>query len=366
MNGKIKVMGLLIMFVCTISFPIVNELLGIVKDSENLENRALAEKPEFNVEILDTFPAEYEKFYNDHFTIRSLTVKYYNYFNLLAYKQSPFPSLLIIGYNDWLFLTGNMQCYLGTNRLNDVQLEQWKNHIETQRVYVEQSGAKFYFMISPDKSSIYSENIPYFYYKHNDETVGEQLTKYLKEHSKINVISVFDHLREQKEEGNSYYKLDNHWNQLGGFYAASYACKQMAKDIPNLAPMSLSDFDINTSELADGDISRIIGRPDFYKDNEYELSLKKTGKPIVIDPRNYALPFVRYRNTGDSTKPSAVILGDSFTNLFHPFMSLSFGKCCHVFDGWKYSLAKTEIDSIKPDVYLLMIYEAHLPNVPIN
>ena len=78
------------------------------------------------------------------------------------------------------------------------------------------------------------------------------------------------------------------------------------------------------------------------------------------------MPFVRTRNSGDSTKPSAVIMGDSFSNLFHTFMALGFKKCHHVFDLWKYSLAKPEIDSVKPDVYLLMIYEAHLPNLPGN
>jgi hypothetical protein len=359
---RVKILGLVAGFICMISFPLLNQMLGMVKDSKNLENRALALKPEFNLDHLDPFPEKYEKFYNDYFTIRSLTVRFFGDLNTYLFKKSPFPDRVVLGYNQWLYLRGNINCYLGTNRLNDDQLKRWKKRIESQKEYIEQKGGKFYFLIAPDKSSIYSENIPYFYYRINNEPIGEQLNNYLLKSTNVNVISLYNYLGQKKDPKNIYYKLDNHWNSLGGCYAANYVRAQIAKDFPKVTSFNVSDYVITTTPVTDGDIWNIIGKPNFYSDVEYHLNYK--GKPIWIDDRNYAYEFVRKRVSSDTTKPNIVILGDSFTNSFFPFMEDGFGKSYHVFDFWKYLLPKEIIDEVNPEIYIFMIYEGHLINVP--
>src|SRR5437870_3830172 len=132
MNGiKFRIYSLVIVFLVIIIFPIVNEKTGLIKDSENLENRRMTEKPPFDIQHLDPFPPLYEKSYNDNFTLRALLVKYFNLFNLAVYKKSAFPDRVVVGNNGWLYLGLNdIDDYLGKNRFTRDELEQIKLELE--------------------------------------------------------------------------------------------------------------------------------------------------------------------------------------------------------------------------------------------
>lgn len=63
-HNKIRIYLITVIFILTISIPIVNSNLHFVSDIDSFENRAIAKKPEFNINYLDPFPEKYERYYS--------------------------------------------------------------------------------------------------------------------------------------------------------------------------------------------------------------------------------------------------------------------------------------------------------------
>ena len=99
-HTKFRTALIAIVFLAMIFFPMVNENLRLVKDIESAENRALAEKPVFDVSLLDPFPRKYEAYYNDHFSLRFQLVDFYSQLQFRFFKVSPIPELALLGKED--------------------------------------------------------------------------------------------------------------------------------------------------------------------------------------------------------------------------------------------------------------------------
>ena len=65
----------------------VNDTFNFVSDINSTENRALKTRPKLNINLLDPYPAEYDSFYTDHFSLRSRIIQSYNNFVLKVYKD---------------------------------------------------------------------------------------------------------------------------------------------------------------------------------------------------------------------------------------------------------------------------------------
>ncbi|MBA3665615.1 MAG: hypothetical protein H0W61_15625 [Bacteroidetes bacterium] len=370
---KYRVIALFVMFAVFIAFPIINNFAGFVKDIPSQENRARSKKPCFDINLLDPYPELYEKYYNDTFPIRSRIIKHFTDFNLHVYKKSPFPDKVVIGNDNWLFMAGGeLEAYLGKNQLTKEQLEAYKLDMEFQKKYLEERGCKFYFMVTPTKANVHSEKMPYTYYRVNEQSVGEQLSEYLKKNSSISVISVFDEFKKIKESEHIYYKHDNHWNRKGAFYASQIIIKEIQKDFPNIKPLAINDFEVTKVVKEEGDIIRFVGSPDLGEDYEYEFISKKSGKPVPTNTLKYEItddpagPAVQTIHNSDTMRPKMMIMGDSFAGMLFPFLSESFSKSTRVFDNWRYKMWDEVVKAEKPDVYILMIYEPFVVYTPDN
>lgn len=367
MRSRFRMIGLTTVFLSVILFPLLNVSLGLIPDTKNFENRAMSPKPVFDINLLDPYPSKFEKYYNDNFSLRSLIIKYYNLLTLKLFKKSPLPDNVIIGNNGWLYLAGNeMKTYIGKERLSILQLEEWRTELENQKRYLEKRGCKFYFMVTPSKANIHSENIPYAYYQFNAQSWGEQLIEYLQKYSDINVISLYESFKDLKKHNQLYYKIDNHWNKKGAFFAANIVCERINRDFPNVKPLSISDFIVNEFPKTKGDIAYMLSNPELFPDLEFEFISKKTQKEIKVDTVRYSMgdgkypPNITYRSTKDSKKPKLLMTSDSFSRLMFPFLAESFNKSINIFDYWHYHLNKDIVNYEKPDVYLLMIFEPWL------
>lgn len=359
---KFRIWLLLIVFVTLISFPVINSLTGLVKDSENLEKRRMALRPDFDVNLLDPFPAKFETFYNDNFNLRSLMIKYYNLFKLKFFKQSPVPEMVFLGYNGWLFM--DRYTYLGTNRLTIKELEEFRLELEYRKNFLESRGCKFYFAMAPAKTIIYGDQVPHTFYRYTSQSWADQLNDYLNERSTVKTLNLTDTLlRHRSEERPLYYKLDTHWNSLGGFFASNAFCNLVAKDFPSVAPLLLNDYKIKESDKRDGNCVQIIGFSDMFTDTEIELIPKKEKRSARVENKDY--PFLQnyqpiltqtWKNNHNSN-PKIIISGDSFSNWFLPHVSECFGTTLYVFDHWRYIFNEELIIEEKPDVYLLIVHE---------
>ena len=356
-------------FIGILFFPIINQGFSFVKDAPNLENRAKAKKPVLNIERLDPFPSRYEKYYNDNFSIRSLLIGYFNLFNLYVFNKSPFLDKVTIGKDGWLYFTGEeMDTYFGNDNLKKAELYTYKTELEYRKKYLKERGCEFYFLIAPTKPNIYPENIPYKNYNLDKKSRGEELLDYLNDSSDVETINVYNTLRENKKNGQMYFKLDNHWNSFGAFYATSEFIKVIQPRFPSILPLILDSFNIKKTEINTGNTATILGNSKLFKDLNYQLSpksgfkAKEISKVGYVPEKDFPYPnlYEMRREIKNSKQPKLLVISDSFGDDAFPFLSENFNTTLKIWDNWKYKLNEDIVNKEKPDIYLLIIHEKNL------
>jgi alginate O-acetyltransferase complex protein AlgJ len=366
---KWRTYGIFSVFVLILSFPFINTVFKLIKDAESFENRQLTFPPSYDSILTDPFPAKFEQYYNDHFSLRNLMIKGYSFYNIILFKKSPLPDRVIIGDNGWLFTAfEDFESFQGKNRFTPEELEAFKLELEYRQKYLNERGCKFYFMIAPGKPSIYPEKIGHEYYRLNTQTWGEQLIEYLTKNSTINTINVFETFRQKKPEHDLYYKLDSHWNSIGGFYAANEVFNKLKIDFPAIESLTLSDFNIRVADECGGDINAMLGNLSIFSEPCVAVDPKKPYKAIEGASGKYPLPesfpypemFEVNREIKNSKKPKLLMITDSYGEYIFPFLAENFSRSVKIWDGWRYELNENIVEGEKPDVFLLMINEPKL------
>ncbi len=371
-HKKFRNIIVIVIFISLISIPFLNDKLSIIKDIENTENRKPAERPDFDINHLDGFPSKYDKYYSDNFTFRQRLIKYYNQLNLVVFKKSPVPDQVIIGNNGWIFSAGSeVDSYRGKNRFELSEMEEIRLELEYRKKYLEERGCEFYFIVAPVKQNIYPEEMPVNLFRLNKQSWGEQLIEYLNEKSDVKTIDIYNTLRQSKQYGLVYYKLDNHWNKKGAFFAANEVLRQISKDIPAVDVLSYSDFIVTDSISHSGNIASMLSNTQLFADSIFELTPKNGFKSSDYQKVGYAVvPGFPYpweyefvREIPNSDKPKILIISDSFGVNIYPFISESFSRSVKIFDSWQYKLNEDIVNAEKPDVELLIVLESNIRNM---
>lgn len=360
-----------IVFLSILVFPILNGQFNFVRDIANNENRKLSEQPLLDYKHLDSYPHKYESYYNDNFPIRSLLVKYYAYNNLKIFKKSPIPESVIIGKNGWMYLAGReYESYKGINNLTNNELFLIKQELEYRKDYLAKRNCKFYFVVAPAKTSIYPENL-----ENNDPSFklnswGEQLINYLNNHCKVKPIDVYTELRNRKSKELLYFKLDNHWNNIGGFYASNMVLKQMNNDDSSIHINNIKDFRIVKENRNIGNIVNMFPNVESFNDFSFELNKIKGYHAVDASLKGYKVPdkfdaelFETRRVIRGSKKKKLLIVSDSFGGYMFPFLAENFSVTEKIFDKWEYKLNESIVENEKPDVFLMIVLESNLRNI---
>jgi hypothetical protein len=364
-----RIYFLVIIFLLLISFPIVNSKLNLVKDIASSENRKMASEPVMKFSYLDPYPRQYEKYYNDNFTIRFAMVKYFNLLNIDIFKKSPIPDQVVIGKDNWLFMAGKeLESYKGLNRFDQSELDAFKQELEYRKKYLNDRGCKFYLLIAPDKASIYPEYMPNTIFQLNKQSWGEQLIEYLDNYCEVKPVNVYDVLRANKDKGLLYFKLDNHWNHLGAFYCANEFFKDIHSDFPGISVPSPGDYNISKTEINTGNILSMLSNIGNYTDYSYQVEpksgfqakdVKSAGYPVVQGfpyPWEYELD----KEIQGSSKPKILVICDSFGGNIFPFIAEDFSRSVKIFDSWQFKLNEDIVNSEKPDIVLVIALESNI------
>jgi hypothetical protein len=363
-HARFRQIFLVFVFSGFIILPMLNDIFHFVDDAANLENRKLKERPDLNVNLLDPFPAQYDSFYTDHFSFRSLAIKWYGQFVMRVYKKTPFPTFVAIGHNNWLFNTGTeMNRYEPDLNFPPEYFETIKKNLEYMNRFLEKQNCKFYFCIAPCKAVIYEENVMPTHYKFREKCWGELVNEYVRKNTGINTIDLYGPMLKIKDEHQLYYKHDSHWNRWGGFYAANTIFSVIEKDLPSIKQLSPEDYIVDEIPRKEGDALRVLGNPDVPADVEHIFKYKKDGKPVKFDPLYYPEAKLYFRDTKDSSKPNMILCADSYANSIFPFLSENFSRSVHFFDLWQYNLDTNLVKKEKPRVFILLIHEPLLGNL---
>lgn len=230
--------SLVIIFLLMIMLP--NMLFGDSSKSSSAEQRTLSAQPQFSWANIQDYPAAYDAYYNDHLPLKSTLVAAYNNicWNVLNTSGN---SSVIKGLDGWMFYNSKekndfdtLADYQHTALYSDEEMASIAAKLDDMRLQCEAAGANFYFVIFPNKHTIYGDDfLPSKYrVKINEESRTDQLVRYLTQNSDITVIYPKDSLIFAKEQADArgellYQKTDTHWNEMGAWVAYEEMMRKM-------------------------------------------------------------------------------------------------------------------------------------------
>ncbi|MGQ7884800.1 DHHW family protein [Paenibacillus sp. WC2504] len=358
---------LIVTFILLIFIPLFSNILPKKQLVSNNENRVLASKPELTFKNINTFPKEFEKYFNDNFAMRNQLLTLNNYIKVKTLQISPNP-LVVLGKNDWLFYTGDnapesMDDYRGIVRFTDSELNTIKSNLETRKKWLNQKGITYLLCIAPNKQTIYPEYLPNNIRKINDETRMDQLINYLKKNSNIDVLDLRKTLFENKSGDMLYYKTDTHWNEYGAYYGYQEIMKSLNSIYPNLKPIPISSFTIDKSFGLGGDISNMLGMKSEYVDSYIHLQPKFNTHvtDLKVDNNMYPNPEqLVTKQINDEKLPKLIMFRDSFSTSMIPLLSLHFNKSIYI---WDHKFNGNIIEREKPNIVIDETVERLLPTL---
>lgn len=198
--------------------------------TETTENRDMAEFPQLLLkgEINHQFLAQMGMYFEDHFAFRPEMVAVNAVVRSRIFSTSA-TDQIIDGDDDWLYFSGTLDDYQGERLLSERSLYMIAHNLSLLQEAVESAGAAFFYTVSPNKNTLYGENMPY-YCKAGTESNLERLVPYL-EAEDVHYIDLVNVFKEQKEI--LYLKRDSHWNNKGAVLAYNALLDAMGKEHEN-------------------------------------------------------------------------------------------------------------------------------------
>lgn len=348
-------MFFIFIFIPSLLYPfLVNAL-----NTKTQENRVLHEKPTISLSTLETYPKEFEDYYNDNLPFKYQLTKLNAYINFTFFHTTT--SLkVILGKEDWLFhrdiSEGDpISYYQGIDLFSDEELASYCNSIVALRDSLASQGKEFLFFVPPIKERVYSIYMPDSVPQVNTFNKTEQLVAYLIKNTDITVIYPMDEFLELRDAYPLYYKNDTHWNELGAFIGAqqllesligsrsylenvqfTYGNKSAKEDLSTLASLS---------GLVEPDMEILISN--YFP----QITIKDT---IQITPE---LSLLQSSSAGSSL----MIIGDSYADGMIPYLSKHFSNIysCH----WRNATGEL-IKDTPTDIVVFQMLERYLDTLP--
>ena len=322
-------------------------------DSTNYENRKLASKPTITLDNYRSFFDEYTAYFNDNLQFRNTLITMNSFIDYYFFRTSSNPSVTI-GKDSYLFYTraddGNpLANYQGKDLYSEEELKALAKNCVAQRDYFSSHEKEFVIYIAPNKERVFSEYMPDKYGKPAENYRALQIYNYLKENTDIRVIYPYAELMAAKTkiQENIWYKTDSHWNNIGAYIGAKALFDELGVEFPDITDSSIS---IVRGENTSGDLASMLGLTQYFKDTDYEYTVKGYNDHNV---QNLASDFsgaLIYKAVGADSRKLYVIR-DSFSTALAPYLGSQFNES---YLRHKSTYSYEDLESQNPDI---VVYE---------
>ena len=167
-------------------------------------------------------------------------------------------------------------------------------------------------------------------------------------------------------------KTDNHWSELGAYFAYTVLMDSIRKDFPACGPaIPLQKFRIDSNETVAGGQAYEMNLADHYFEKKIKLLPVSPLKAEEGENMNYPCPpgfiypwaFEMEWEVKNETLPKAVIIRDSYTQALIPLLSEHFSRSVYIWDRWMYAQNRAVISNEKPDMVIIIIIEDQIGNL---
>ncbi len=349
---------LISLFAVLLWLPILDVYFHIDWTAPRSENRAMAPYPKLQPgwHGLQAYIIGLEAYFNDHFGCRKCLVQWHNKMRWFLFNDK-YTRDVLFGKDGWLFTTQfqRIEHYSGQIQFTPEQLHDWKVLLEKRRNWLARRGIAYVFVVTPDKQTIYPEELPSWVKKVRPETMLDQFFAYMRTNSTVPVLDVRDVVSAAKTIGPVYLKTDTHWNLLGGFVSYQELVRTLARQVPalKLEPLPITEFTLTNRLQPGGDLTRILGTS-MVESNAYFF----TPDPELPKFTTKSPTIEHYKDPGFINNPQAkgrlILFHDSFAGSWTPFLGYHFNQ---ITTRWQYDLDPAAVERDKPDIVVTEMLE---------
>ncbi len=281
--------------------------------AENTENRTLAERPSLITKdgIDQDFGEKFESYIADNFAFRDKLVNANSTIKAKLFGLSG-NEKVTVGKDDWLFFTETLEDVTSKNTLTDREAFCAARTLEMINDHVSGRGGRFIFTIAPNKATLYTRYLPYFYSKSNRPNNMDKIVSRLENTEYFNIKSVFE-----STDDILYHKLDSHWNNKGALLVTNALLKQLGlKGKEYSEPEERQDWKGDLFEMLYPSVE-CTDTQYYYNEDEFDYS--NTSRFKSVDDMKIA-------TQSDSTNGSILLFRDSFGRSLYPFVADNFSK----------------------------------------
>ncbi len=249
---------------------------------------------------------------------------------------------VVSGTDGWLYYGDSVDDFRGVNQLSDRALYDIAHTMKLVQTHALGKGARFAFVIAPNKNTLYGQNMPYYYQTRVGETNLDRIGAFLDAEG-VNYVDARA-LFEARDDV-LYHSRDSHWNNEGAALVADALMTELGQEHESYvgAPATTRvDFV--------GDLDKMLfpsaptPEAEVYFDDEPAFEYVTEGVQSNFDPR------IATASGADATG-SLVMYRDSFCNSLLPFMAEGFGQA-YFSRGVPYQLA-IDLDAHDADALVI-------------
>lgn len=287
---------------------------------------------------------------------------------------------VLVGYDGYMFYKDTISDFTGQGFLHDEVYNRSVRMLKKRNDWAQANGKKFYFVIAPNKNTVYPDYMPEGY-KMADYRRYDQFVALLKAAgiTAIDLRGAMGAAVNACPERNLYYKFDTHWNNHAGYIAYETTMNMIRRDFPNAVLHSRSEYQINYCETYMKDEAYYLGQYDYFKDYGPVYTLKTYNGARLVDyvaregwgqfafayeetsgaNRGYCdkLYWFKYQNDANSSAPNLYVMRDSYSIAMTAFLKDSFYKSTY---NWTFAFDEAEIEKAEADVILVIVSERNL------
>lgn len=362
-------------------------LIGIqtwrIPTTTTSENRILATKPAPPTEWRNTgsYIRQLETWWSDSIHYRQVFLRISTEIHMYV-GLNPQGEVLI-GKDGWYFWTGErtIDAARNNNPLTPEEVMHWRNYLLFRHLDAQKHGAKFLFVVIPNKETAYAEYLPDNITQLGKQSWLDQIAAAVQQDG-VHILDMRPTLAEGKKHAQLYTKTDTHWNLMGANYGQYDIARTLKPDFPLLEPYLYPSDNFYLADWAAFNGTDII----YYSGLPYMLGISENElEPLFKEPQKKCaktadillpvwwqnMPEPQRSNTFHATSCDkghyrAVFFRDSFVQLLEPYLSEIFQYAAYAWvtrpndmGTWTYFL-----ESAHPDIMVDEMVERYLVLIP--
>lgn len=327
-------------------------------DTENYQNRPLAERPEISLETIEEFPTAFENYFNDHLPYKNQLTKMINQLQYTIFQKSA-SDKVIIGKEGWLFYNTKsdgapMEQYLGRELLSEAELAAIAESLTLTEQYLAQKGIEFVVLILPNKERVYYDMLPDRYIEPAEICGITQVVEYLSENTNIRLVYPYEEMMQIREEFPDiplYFHSDTHWNRAGAYVGTSKLLEELGIETTPFEKLTLEQ-----NNYSNWDLAYLIQMQKKYNNDVnygvYGYPNEGTRVYEIYDKDTKIISYNEYAKAG-----KLFMIRDSFGQYMSEYLAAAFSETYTVH---REVFKQEMIEEYQPDVVVIELVERYV------